>query len=137
MCPHPMPWTSWNCHCSIETSFQHTDIFEQNNNPDNLPSCDCTQQKRRRYQLCSDKDQTDGITCKGVGDALEDIFEAWTIRFFSRSIEGVNPNQCLIQDSDQSAYWLRPYLQQGNLKDDFTPLPKFDNDGKVSMTHTV
>ena len=122
-----MPWTSWNCHCSIETSFQDTDIFTQNNNPDNLPPCDCKQQKRRRYQLCSDKDQTDGITCKGVGDALETIFEA------NKDRDDVNPNQCLIQDSEQSkAYWLRPYLQQGKLDDDFTPLPKFDTDGNVS-----
>lgn len=66
-----MPWTSWNCHCPSQTSFQATDIFgAANNNPDNLPACNCGQEKRRRYQLCSDKDQADGITCKKVGEEL-------------------------------------------------------------------
>lgn len=65
-----MPWTTWNCHCPSQTSFQQTDIFVANNNPDNLPACNCGQEKRRRYQICSDKDQTDGITCQKVGDEL-------------------------------------------------------------------
>ena len=66
-----MPWTTWNCHCPSQTSFQQTDIFgNANNNPDNLPACNCGQEKRRRYQICSDKDQTDGITCQKVGDEL-------------------------------------------------------------------
>ena len=126
VCPHPMPWTTWNCHCPSQTSFQATDIFGTNNNPDNLPACNCGQEKRRRYQICSDKDQTDGITCQKVGEELaktgtcaggfsdysqQVICPNLTVRCESR-IE--NP-KLVEQANSYDPLWMRPYLQRNQL----------------------
>ena len=70
-CPQPLPWTSWSCHCPQGSKFQEDHIFSDNENPDNLPLCECGGQKRRRYQLCKDSNQEDKVTCESMGNAIQ------------------------------------------------------------------
>ena len=73
-CPVPAPWTSWNCHCPQGSSFQAAEPFGKNENPDNLPLCECGKEKvtRRRYQLCKDSTPDDKVTCKSMDDAFSE-----------------------------------------------------------------
>ena len=94
-CPQPLPWTSWSCHCPQGSSFQSTDVFVDNDNPDNLPLCECgSEKRRRRYQLCQDGNLADQTTCESVGQSIADI--------------ATYNNLCLIESTQHQ--WWRPYL---------------------------
>ena len=83
-CPQPLPWTSWNCHCPQGSKFQRDHIFDDNQNPDNLPLCACGSQKRRRYQLCKDTNREDKVTCESMGDAIESKVLSVSLNSFSK-----------------------------------------------------
>ena len=93
-CPQPLPWTSWSCHCPQGSSFQSNDVFLDNDNPDNLPLCECGAERRRRYQLCQDGNLADHTTCESIGESIADITDY--------------NNLCVIKNTQKQ--WWRPYL---------------------------